>query len=132
VARQLGTFNPSSVLHECQRRHIITPMMLAQWGNETATLRCKSALKREIAPGVPFSGVIAQDVQGAFTWTSVDSMSPEEYRAMLRYDMENCGRDISAIVQKQRWGRNKWGRLVDTWEEFSPTWHQHYIDLANG
>jgi hypothetical protein len=135
VARRLGNFNPASVLHECLRVQIITPRMIAKWGNATGELRCKAALKREIAPGVPFSGVISCDrEQMSFTWAPVDSMRLEEYRAMLRHDMDNCGRAIKTIKQKQTWGRNKWGDVVDleAFEEFSPAWMQRYIDLANG
>jgi hypothetical protein len=107
--------------------------MLARWGNSAGEQRVKAALKHEIAPGVPFSGVIAKSEQGEFTWAPVDSMDFEEYCAFLRNNQENAGADIVKIGQQQQWGRNKFERRydLDQHEEFSRTWMQHYIDLAN-
>ena len=133
VATDLHTYTPSTVLHECLKRRVITAKMLATWGNSAGEQRVKAALKHEIAPGVPFSGVIAWTKQGEFTWTTVDSMGFDEYRAFLRHNQENAGRDVLKIRQQQRWGRDKFGDRyeVDTYEEFSPAWMQRYLVMAD-
>jgi hypothetical protein len=132
VARQLHNYSISGVLHECRKRGVITPRMLASWGNSAGEQRVKAALKHEIEPGVPFSGVIHESEQGEFTWAPVDSMTFEEYCAFLRNGQNNSGRDLKKMVQQQQWGRNKFGPRydVDGYEEFAPDWYRRFLDQA--